>query len=101
VEPIVNQLNKYQLPNDNSGNRVLIKQLPIEAVDNLADELVEEYDNPQFRRWYCGVVNDFGFTQVYEWRRRAAEGKMPAKLFSKYVKDARTFRTRRGAWSGK
>lgn len=80
-----------QLPIDNSSSKP-IKQLPIDAVDKLADELVAEYENPKFRQWYCGVVYQYGFAQVSEWRKRAAEGKAPAKLFSKYVKDARTFR---------
>lgn len=80
-----------QLPNDNSGNKP-IKQLSIEAVDKLADELVAEYDNLGFRQWYCALIYQFGFAKVNEWRKRAAEGNEPAKLFSKYVKDARTFR---------
>lgn len=80
-----------QLPNDSSGKKV-IKQLPIAAVDKIADELVAEYANPDFRQWYCGVIYQFGFEKVHEWRRRAVEGKEPAKLFSKYVKDARTYR---------
>lgn len=80
-----------QLPIGNS-TRKPIKQLPIEAVDTLADELVAEYVNPQFRQWYCGVIYQFGYAQITEWRKRALEGRDPARLFSKYVKDARTFR---------
>jgi hypothetical protein len=85
-----------QLPIDNSGE-VSVKQLPIDAVDKLADELVMGYDNPKFRQWYCGVIYEFGFAKVNEWRRRASDGKEPAKLFSKYVKDYRAYRTPRGA----
>lgn len=72
------------------------QELPIDAVDKVADELVRDYSNPDYRRWYCGVIYDFGFDKVEEWRRRAAEGKEPAKLFSKYVKDARTYKPLRG-----
>jgi hypothetical protein len=80
-----------QLPIANSG-KSSIKQLPIAAVDKIADELVAEYANPNFRPWYCGVVYEFGFDKVHEWRRRASEGDIPARLFSKYVKEARSFR---------
>lgn len=88
---ISNILNKYQLPIDSSSSKP-IKQLPIDAVDELADELVSEYSNPKFRPWYCGVIYQFGFAQINEWQNRAREGKEPARLFSKYVKDARTFK---------
>lgn len=80
-----------QLPIDNSGS-IPNKQLSIDAVDKLADELVTDYNNVQFRQWYCGVIYQYGYAQVSEWRNRAKEGREPAKLFSKYVKDARTFK---------
>ena len=83
-------LNSH-LPIDSSSSKT-IKQLPIDAVDRLADELATEYDNPKFRVWYCGVIYQFGFAQINEWRKRASEGNYPAKLFSKYVKDARSYR---------
>lgn len=88
-------LNNH-LPND-GYSKGPIKPLSIEAVDKLADELVVEYNNPNFRKWYCGVINDFGYSQVNEWRRRAGEGREPAKLFSTYVKQTRTYHTRRQA----
>lgn len=84
----IKSILKSHLPIDSSPSKP-IKQLPIEAVDKLADELVSEYSNPKFRQWYCGVIYQFGFAQISEWRRRALEGREPAKLFSKYVKDAR------------
>lgn len=80
-----------QYPTDNSKDKPSFKQPPIDAVDRIVDALVREYDNPGFRRWYCGVVYEFGPAQFEEWRRRASEGKEPAKLFSKYVKEARTY----------
>lgn len=77
-----------QLRTDSSRG-FLNKKLPIGVVDEIADRLVTEYGNRQFRRWYCGVVYQFGPNKVYEWQARAKEGKDPARLFSKYVKDAR------------
>ena len=85
-----------QLPIDSSSSKP-IKQLAIDAVDKLADELVAEYSNPKFRPWYCGVVYEFGFPQITEGRTRARKGNVPARLFSKYVKDARAFRGSRSA----
>jgi hypothetical protein len=85
-----NPFINYQLPVGNSGKQP-IKQLPIGVVDELADELVGEFNNPSFRQWYCGVIYQYGLQKVAEWRRRAADGNEPAKLFSKYVRDARAF----------
>lgn len=87
----INKILKNHLPIDSSLNKI-VKQLPIDAVDKLADEMVNEYANPKFRQWYCGVIYQYGFAQVNEWRNRASEGREPARLFSKYVKDSRTFR---------
>lgn len=87
----IQSLLNNQLPIGSSDKRQ-DNQLPIDAVDKLADELVAEYSNKRFRRWYCGVIYQFGFAQVIEWQKRASEGKEPAKLFSKYIKDAQTYR---------
>lgn len=87
-------LNKKQLPID-SSKRTEFKQIPIESVDRLADELASEYSNIKYRAWYCKVIYEFGVQQVLEWRSRASEGRDPARLFSKYAKDALTFRSSR------
>jgi len=82
-------LNNKQLP---KGNRDKVSnRIPIDSVDVLADELVSEYANPEYRKWYCKVIYKYGLAQTQEWRRRASEGKEPARLFSKYVKDAQTY----------
>jgi len=85
-----------QMPIGRSLDKVT-NNLSIVAVDKLADELIKEYSNPKFRQWYCKVIYEFGYAQVLEWRKRAKEGNYPAKLFSKYVKDAQTFKGRRSA----
>lgn len=87
-------LSNKQLPKD-SRDKAKGTQIPISTVDALADELVGEYANPVYRKWYCKVIYRYGLAQVNEWRRRATEGKDPARLFSKYVKDAETFRASR------
>jgi hypothetical protein len=83
-----NQFENNQLPHGNSTSSDR-KQLPIEVVDELACELAREYRNDVFLKWYCGIIYQFGLATVHEWRTRAAEGNEPAKLFSKYVRDAR------------
>ncbi len=87
-------LNKKQLPID-SSSKTEHKQIPIESVDRLADELASEYSNIKYRAWYCKVIYEFGVQQILEWRSRASEGRDPARLFSKYAKDALTFRSSR------
>lgn len=80
------------LPIVSSGNKLPSKQPPIGQVDELADKLVADYDNPGYRRWYCGVINKFGIAKVYEWQRRAQEGDNPGKLFTAYVNQAGGYR---------
>lgn len=75
------------------GNTHFVKQIPIEQVDELADELVAEYGNPTFRKWYCGVIKKFGVPKVHEWRRRASEGDHPGRLFTTYVNQAGGYRS--------
>ena len=74
---------KSRLPNDQPS------KVPMEVVDILAAELVEEYQNPDYHKWYCRIIYEFGPLQVEEWRQRAREGASPGKLFSAYVKSAR------------
>lgn len=72
------------------NNQSPVKQIPIDMVDDLADELVAEYSNPDYRRWYCSAIYDFGLEQVNKWRQRAATtADSPAKLFTYYVNQAR------------
>jgi len=83
-----------QLPIGSLNNRSY-KHLPIDLVNDLARELVKEYSNPDFYKWYCGVIYQFSPNKVHEWRVRAKDGDTPAKLFSKYVKDARQYKDKR------
>lgn len=80
------------LPIDSSG-KTTYKQLSVEVVDKFADELATTYNNIAFRRWYCGVIYEFGVAKVKEWQQRAKEGKQPARLFSKYVQDGRKYKS--------
>lgn len=68
------------------------KELPINAVDRLVEEILAEYQNNNYRKWYYKVVYEFGIESVLEWMRRAKEGSEPSKLFTKYVNDARKYR---------
>lgn len=90
MEPIGKYINKHHLSIDSSGI-TLVKHIPINSVDRIADSLVREYDNPQWRKWYCGVIYEFGLSKIEEWRIKAKEGKSPSKLFSLYVSEARKY----------
>ena len=88
MEPI----NFNHLPFANRNTEPVKRDKPsIAVVDSVADSLVKEYGNPQYRRWYCGIIYEFGLDKVEEWRKRASEGNTPARLFSSYVKQARTY----------
>ncbi len=83
-----------QLPIDRSGRNDKHRLSTLD-VDILANELVVEYSNPNYRRWYCQAIYNYGVPQVLDWRKRAAEGDVPARLFSKFVKEANDRRGRR------
>ncbi|MEO5950127.1 MAG: hypothetical protein ABIQ04_01630 [Candidatus Saccharimonadales bacterium] len=64
----------------------------VEAVDKLADKLVDTFDNAQWRTWYCGVINQFGTERVEYWLHTVLTGRRvnnPGALFGIYVKNAR------------
>ena len=93
----INSILKNHLPIDSRLSKVETEKHDKPAlaiVDSVADGLVKEYDNPEFRRWYCSVIYKFGLDKVEEWRRRASEGKNPARLFSTYVKQAEKYKPR-------
>jgi len=89
-------MNTYETNgNQVTGNRYQLttyqkKQLnpSIEEVDNLADELANEYNNPDFRTWYCLLINQFGADEVRRWQALVRTGNYPARLFSYYAKQA-------------
>jgi hypothetical protein len=75
------------------GNRKHQKlSFSINAVDQLVDEILIDYQNHGYKKWYYKVVYEFGIENVLEWRRRASEGNEPSKLFTKYVNDARKYK---------
>ena len=65
--------------------------LSVAKADEIIEEIVLEYRNPAYRKWYLKVLYDFGPQKVHEWRRRAAEGKEPGKLFTKLVNEYRQY----------
>ena len=78
--------NLRQLSND---SQPAVRKPSIDEVDQLADELAEEFNNPGWRSWYCGYINRYGIEQVVLWRDKARMGNSPARLFSTYLKQAR------------
>jgi len=90
VKTIINN----HLTNVIRSNTDTRKRIPIEQVDSLADELVAEYGNPEWRGWYCGLINKFGIARILDWQKRARSGSNPSKLFSTYAKQAGGYRSK-------
>jgi hypothetical protein len=61
------------------------KDLPASAVDSKADELVLEFQNPQFRKWYCQIIYALGLDKIDEIRAKVQDGDEPGRLFSHYA----------------
>ena len=64
------------------------QRLSVVFVDELADELVKAYSNPQFRAWYCKLIYTFGPVRIKEWQGRVSDSDNPAKLFSKLASES-------------
>lgn len=76
--------------NSNPTPANLARQLPIESVDRIVDQLMDDIGaEPRFRPWYCAVVYEFGMQQVYYWQIRVKGSTCPAKLFSRLVTQQR------------
>lgn len=77
------------MPRTGNDNWQLGKDLPASDVDAKADELVSEFHNPTFRKWYCQVIYDIGLDKVDEICAKARDGDEPGKLFSHYANQQR------------
>lgn len=74
------------MPRTGNNNWQLGKDLPSSEVDRLADELVQNYKNPGFRKWYCDIVIALGGSKIEDLKKKVANGENPGKLFSHYAK---------------
>jgi hypothetical protein len=84
-------LNNSQLANDSFKKRDLVKNVSLDEVDRLSDELVRIYKNPSYKKWYCKAIYRFGAQQIRDWMARASDGKYPERLFTTYVNQANGF----------
>lgn len=73
------------MPRTENDNWQLGKDLPASVVDGKADELVIEFQNPQFRKWYCRIIYAIGLDKVEEIRAKCKDGDEPGRLFSHYA----------------
>lgn len=71
---------------ENDGSQLERKPTIIE-VDKLANELVAEYGNPLYFKWYCSAINQLGVQRINELRGMVSDAKQPGKLFSKRAKE--------------
>lgn len=76
------------------------RKLPLEVVDTFADAFVAYFENPDYRKWYCGVIYEFGLKKVNEWFEKSRTGEYPGKLFTKYVNSARGSYSQKGSTGG-
>ncbi len=71
---------------ENDGSQ-LYKKPSISEVDRLAKELIAEYGNPEYFKWYCAAINQLGVQRVNELRGMVSDAKQPGRLFSKRAKE--------------
>lgn len=69
-------------------------QLSIDEVSKFGKEIAVELNNPGYKDWYCGIIYDFGITQVNEWKRIALSKNTPGRYFSTLVREARKQKNR-------
>lgn len=74
------------MPGTGNDNWQLGKDLPPSVVDDLADKLAIEFNNPQFRKWYCQKIYELGMDKIAQLRAKVHEADEPGKLFSHYAR---------------
>lgn len=62
------------------------RELNYTLVDETAEMLCVEYNNSDFRKWYCKVIMQLGVHRVRELVGICSDASDPAKLFSKRAK---------------
>lgn len=72
---------------NNSISQIANRKPAISEVDALADELIKQFNNPDYRPWYCRVIYELGITEVYELMNRVRDAKNPGTLFSKIASE--------------
>ncbi len=77
------------MPRTENNNWQLGSGMLASAVDQLAQEIADEFKNEDFKPWYCGAVYDLGVSRIHELRKKVEGAKNPAKLFSFYVNQER------------
>ena len=73
---------KYNV-NDNVG---VVGSIGYNSKDAIADKLVKELGNSQFRTFYCKVANKLSEAQIWNCLEVAKRGKDPARYFTWLVK---------------
>lgn len=72
-----------------NDNWQLGKKTPIARVDALAEELVTQFDNRPYLKWYCVAIYDLGEERVRQIMGRVSDARLPGKLFTHYVNQER------------
>jgi hypothetical protein len=70
-------------------NQVSFVRPSPDEVDQLADELVSEFTNPDWRPWYCRQIIRLGTDRVRRYQVASRKGRKPAHLFSHYLTHAK------------
>lgn len=78
--------NMSETENDNWQ---LGRHTPVAVVDQLATELVQQFENDEYYKWYCASIYDLGVDRIQEIRGRISDARNPARLFSHYVNQDR------------
>ncbi len=80
-------MNRTEDNGQTKARRSVYANLPMAEVDRLADDLVDKFNNPDYRAWYCQKIYKFGLDLIEVWRDKAMETGCPGKYFSKYVSE--------------
>lgn len=70
-------------PIDNYPNSQFEKKPTLQDVDDLATALCVEYENHNFYKWYCKVINTLGIQRVNEIRAMYSDTRQSRHLFSR------------------
>lgn len=75
------------LPNVRREFKDFKKELSSTQVDEYVSGLIKEYGSPEYRRWYCVLVYEFGIQTIDDLRGRCRDARTPARLFARLAKE--------------
>lgn len=68
-----------------------------DQVEELANKLCSDFNNPKYFRWYCSAIYEYGIPYIEQVHARVSDARYPGRLFSKLIQERRRKRNKGNA----